>query len=104
MSANDDLNQVIKHLWSNLGQRSSQNPSKPLTPMNRSTIFATFSKFHLNNSNSPNTKVVQFSWDTTFMLSDISNSKWKCVKNLGQRHQFLFTGTEKDSKLSSVDG
>jgi hypothetical protein len=33
------------------------------------------------------------------MLSGISNSEWKMVKNLGQRLQFLFTGVEKNSNL-----
>jgi hypothetical protein len=36
------------------------------------------------------------------MLSGISNSKWKWVKKLGQHHQLLFTGAEKDSSWQAV--
>jgi hypothetical protein len=42
------------------GQTLVKSWSKPLTSKNVSITFATHSKFHLNTSNSPNTKVVQF--------------------------------------------
>jgi hypothetical protein len=67
--------------------------------LNLSRTFAVFSKFHLSTSNLQ--KLWSFSWDTTFMLSGISHSKWKIVKKLGQRQQLLFTGAEKDSKFVS---
>jgi hypothetical protein len=48
------------HFWSNLGQRHSQTLVKLLMPLNLSRTFATFNQYHLNTSNSPKIKVVQF--------------------------------------------
>jgi hypothetical protein len=43
-----------------LGQTLAQNPSQPLDLPCPSRTFVAFSKIHLNNSISPNVKVVQF--------------------------------------------
>jgi hypothetical protein len=41
-----------------VGQTLVQTPFKPLDPPMSPGTFVAFSKFHLNTSNSPNTKVV----------------------------------------------
>jgi hypothetical protein len=49
--------------WSttvNLGQNPTQNPLTPFDPPVSAGTFASFSKFHLNTSNSPSAKVVYF--------------------------------------------
>jgi hypothetical protein len=43
-----------------IGQTLVQTPFKPFDPPMSPRTFAAFSKFHLNTSNSPNIKVVQF--------------------------------------------
>jgi hypothetical protein len=43
-----------------IGQTLVKTPLKPLTLHVNPRTFAAFSKFHLNTSNSPNIKVVQF--------------------------------------------
>jgi hypothetical protein len=43
-----------------IGQTLVKTPLKPFDPPMSPRTFAAFSKFHLNTSNSPNIKVVQF--------------------------------------------
>jgi hypothetical protein len=45
-------------LWSTYGQTLVKDPLNPFDPSISPGTFAVFSKFHLNTSNSPNTKVV----------------------------------------------
>jgi hypothetical protein len=58
MNPIEPLDQVYTHPWSILGQRHGQTPKHWCRRMSSGT-FAAFSKFHLNNSKSTNTKVVQ---------------------------------------------
>jgi hypothetical protein len=60
MNPIEPLDQVYTHPWSPLGQRHGQTPLKNWCRWMSSGTFATFSKFHLNTSESTNTKVVQF--------------------------------------------
>jgi hypothetical protein len=46
--------------WSTLVKTPLKNPLTPFDPPVSTGTFASFSKIHLNNSNSPNTKVVYF--------------------------------------------
>jgi hypothetical protein len=60
--------QPMVKVWS----KPWSNPlNTPLTQMSAST-FASFSKFHLNTSNSPNTKVVYFVEEHNFHVG------WHC--------------------------
>jgi hypothetical protein len=59
-STNDPLNQVTIHPWSTLGQTQTQNPNYSFVTPCLPRTFGAFSKIHLNTSNSPNGKVVQF--------------------------------------------
>jgi hypothetical protein len=48
-----------------------KDPLKPFDPPSHPRTFVVFSKFHLNTSDSPNVKVVQFVDGHNFMLSGI---------------------------------
>jgi hypothetical protein len=85
-SANDHLKQVLKYPWSTLDQTLVKPLLKPFDIHGHSRTFAVFSKIHLNTSNSPNTKVVQFFMGHNFHVEGISNLKHKWVKELGQRY------------------
>jgi hypothetical protein len=58
LSANDTPNQANTLLWTKLGQTLAKTLVKPLVTPCHSGTFIAFSKFHLNTSNSTNTKVV----------------------------------------------
>jgi hypothetical protein len=46
--------------WSTLVKTLVKGPLKPFDPPSHPRTFVAFSKFHLNTSNSPHVKVVQF--------------------------------------------
>jgi predicted NAD/FAD-binding protein len=50
------------------GQTLVKKPLKPLLPSLSSRTFAAFSKLHLNTSNSPNIKVVQYAKGHNFHI------------------------------------
>jgi hypothetical protein len=54
--------------WSTLGQTLPKTPGIPLCPPMSAGIFAAFSKFDINTSNSPNTKVVYFVEGHNFLV------------------------------------
>jgi hypothetical protein len=60
MNPIESLDQVYTHPWSTFGQRHGQTPLKRWRQRMSSRTFAAFSKFHLNTSKSPNSKVFQF--------------------------------------------
>jgi hypothetical protein len=53
-------NAHLGQLWSSLFKTLVKDPLKPFDPPSHPRTFAMFSKFHLNTSNSPYIKVVQF--------------------------------------------
>jgi hypothetical protein len=56
----DNPNDPFGQPWSTFVQTLGQNPLNTFDLSMSPGTFATFSKFHLNTSNSPNTKVVYF--------------------------------------------
>jgi hypothetical protein len=78
--------------WStivNLGQNPTQNPLTPFDPPMSTSIFATFSEFHLNTSNSSNTKVVYFVDGHNFHVG------WHCwfEVQIGEKCKSTLVGT-----------
>jgi hypothetical protein len=64
----EPLDQVSSHPWSTLGQRHGQTPLKSSCRRMSSGTFFSFSKFHLNTSNSTKIKVVQFFEEHNFRV------------------------------------
>jgi hypothetical protein len=90
LSANDTPNQANTLLGTKLGQTLAKTLVKPLVTPCHSGTFATFSKFHLNTSNSTNIKVVQFFEEHNFHVGWHFNFLAEKGEKLGQLQSSLF--------------
>jgi hypothetical protein len=92
----------LGQLWSSLFKTLVKDPLKPFDPPSHSRTFAVLSKFHLNTSNSPNVKVVQFDDGHNFHVEWHLKFEVELGEKLGQHHLLLFIGAQKTAKLACL--